>query len=102
MQKCLVPEKKMRFSKNSKNDAKNVDLTMVLIQFFNVSFDKYCFFKKSAIYSQKINQLLSQKSFSKFYFLFYRFNISFTKLAKINSNLLLISTEKLESSKFNF
>ena len=45
---------------------------------------------------------MNQKSFSKFYFLFYFINISFTKLAKNNLNLLLISTEKLESSKFDF
>ena len=45
---------------------------------------------------------MNQKSFSKFYFLFYFIFISFTKFAKNNLNLLLISTEKLESSKFDF
>jgi hypothetical protein len=65
-------------------------------------FHKYCIYKKSAIFSQKVNQLLNIESFSKFYFLFYFINISFTKLAKNNLNLLLISTEKLESSKFDF
>jgi hypothetical protein len=67
-----------------------------------------CFIRKILYLQKKCNfQSESQSAFEpkkvfEILFLFYFINISFTKLAKNNLNLLIITAEKLESSKFVF